>query len=100
MQLRPISVKMPAGLAFEIPDLLIMRGWAEFHDLEMTIELDIGEEGDDYEEMLSLYDPRQELLRWILWRSCDGIMVQAAAGRVMLFDQMMDVLAILNPDQE
>jgi hypothetical protein len=31
----------------------------------------------------------------MIWHSCDGIVVQAAMGRTMLFDSMADVLEIL-----
>jgi hypothetical protein len=33
----------------------------------------------------------------MLWRSCDGIAVQPAMGRMMLFDSMADALEILIP---
>lgn len=100
MQLPRTSVKVPTGLSFEIPDLLMLRGWADFHELRMAIELDVCAEGDEYEELLGLYDRTCAFRRWMLWRSCEGIIVQPAMGRTMLFDRMADVLEILIPPQD
>jgi hypothetical protein len=97
LQLPRTFVKTPTGLAFEIPDLLLLRGWADFHDLRMTIELDFCVDGEEYEELLGLYDAHRPFRRWMIWRSCDGIVVQPAMGRTMLFDNMADVPEILIP---
>ncbi len=95
MQLPRTSVKIPTGLSFEIPDLMMLQGWADFHDLRMSIELDVCAEGDEYEELLGLYDRDRAFRRWLVWRSCDGIVVQPAMGRPMLFDYMADALETL-----
>lgn len=100
MQLPRASVKVPTGLSFDIPDLLMLRGWAEFHDLRMTIELDVIADGDEYEEVLGLYDKACAFRRWMVWRSCDGIIVQPTMGRMMLFDHMADALEILIPTED
>jgi len=100
MQLPPLSFKVPTGLSFDIPDLVMMRGWADFHDLRLAIDLDVCADGDEYEELLGLYDPKRAFCRWMIWRSCDGIVVQPAMGRTMLFDHMADVLEILIPAQD
>jgi hypothetical protein len=100
MQLPRTSVKVPTGLSFEIPDLLMLRGWSDFHDLRMTIELDVCAEGDEYEELLGLYDRTRAFRRWMIWRSCDGLVVQPAMGRTMMFDHMADVLEILIPPRD
>jgi hypothetical protein len=97
LQLPRTFVKTPTGFSFEVPDLLMLRGWADFHDLRMTIELDLCADGDEYEEMLGLYDASRAFRRWMIWRSCDGIVVQPAMGRAMLFDDMADVLEMLIP---
>ncbi|MDR3531959.1 MAG: hypothetical protein P4L90_15595 [Rhodopila sp.] len=100
MQLPRTSVKLPTGLSFEVPDLLMLQGWTDFHDLRMAIELDVCAEGDEYEELLGLYDGNSAFRRWMIWRSCDGIVVQPAMGRTMLFDSMADVLEILIPPRD
>jgi hypothetical protein len=97
VQLPRTSVKVPTGLSFDVPDLLMLRGWADFHDLRMAIDLDVCAEGDEYEELLGLYDKDRAFRRWMIWRSCDGIVVQPAMGRTMLFDFMADALEILIP---
>jgi hypothetical protein len=97
VQLRPLPAKMPTGLSFDVPDLLMLQGWAEFHDLRMAIELDVCADGDEYEELLGLYDRDRAFRRWMIWRSCDGIVVQPAMGRPTLFDFMGDALDMLIP---
>lgn len=97
MQLRRTPAKIPTGFSFDIPDLLMLRGWADFHDLRMAIDLDVCADGDEYEELLGLYDKGRTLRRWMIWRSCEGIVVQPAMGRPMLFDFMGDALEMLIP---
>jgi hypothetical protein len=97
MQIPRAFVKAPTGLSFEIPDLLLLLAWSDYHDLRMAIELDVYLEDEEYEELLALYDRNCAFRRWMLWRSCDGIAVQPAMGRMMLFDSMADALEILIP---
>lgn len=97
MQLPRTTVKTPTGLSFDIPDLLMLQGWANYHDLRMTIELDLCVDDDDYEELIGLYDANRAFRRWMIWRSCDGIVVQPAMKRTMLFDTMAEVLESLIP---
>lgn len=95
MQLPRTSVATPTGFSFEIPDLVMLQGWSDFHNLRMVIELDVCADGDEYEELLGLYDRARAFRRWMIWRSCDGIVVQPAMGHTMLFDCMADALEIL-----
>ena len=97
MQLPRASNKLPTGLSFDVPDLLMLQAWAEFHDLRMSIDLDVCAEGDEYEELLGLYDKQSAFRRWMIWRSHQGIVVQPTMGRTMLFDHMSDVLDLLIP---
>ncbi len=97
MQLRRTPARMPIGLSFDIADLLMLRGWTEFHELRMTIDLDICADGDEYEELLGIYDSDCPVQRWMIWRSHDGIVVQPATGRPMLFGFMGDALETLIP---
>ena len=97
MQLRRTFAKLPAGLSFDIPDLLMLQGWTDFHDLCLTIELDVCAGGEEYEELLGLYDEDRTFRRWMIWRTRDGITVQPATGRTMLFDFMEDALEVLIP---
>lgn len=100
MQLPRMTVKLPTGLSFDIPDLLMVRGWAEFHSIRMTIDLDVCTDDDEYEEMIGLYDSSHVFRRWMLWRSREGIVVQPGVGRRMLFDAMGDALEFLLPARD
>lgn len=97
MQVPRTFSRLPTGLAFDIPDLLMLQAWADFHELRMAIELDVCADGDEYEELLGLYDRTRAFRRWMVWRSCDGIVVQPAMGHMMLFDAMADALEALIP---
>jgi hypothetical protein len=97
MQLPHIFAKPPTGFSFDIPDLVMLQGWSDFHDLRMSIELDVCADGEEYEELLGLYDGSSAFRRWMIWRSCDGIIVQPTMGRRMLFDCVADTLDILIP---
>jgi hypothetical protein len=97
MQLPRSTVKMPTGFSFDIPDLVMLRGWSDFHDLRMAIELDVCAEGEEYEELLGLYDRSRAFRRWMIWRSSDAIVVQPAMGHTMLFDCMAEALDTLIP---
>jgi hypothetical protein len=100
VQLPRTTVKTPTGLSFDIPELLMLQSWADFHDLRLAIDLDVCAEGDEYEELLGLYDKHRAFRRWVMWRSCDGIVVQPAMGHMMLFDYMADALEILIPARD
>ena len=34
-----LSPNAPTGLAFEIADLMLLQGWADFHDVQMTASM-------------------------------------------------------------
>lgn len=100
MQFPRTSVGSPTGISFEIPDLVMLQGWSDFHDLRMAIELDVCAENDEFEELLGVYDRAHAFRRWTIWRSRDGIVVQPAMGRTMLFDCVADVLEVLIPPRD
>nr|WP_294506101.1 hypothetical protein [uncultured Rhodopila sp.] len=100
MQLPRTTIQTPTGLSFDIPDLLLVRAWADFHNLRMEIELDIAAGGDEYEELLNLSSRGSERRRWMIWRSRDGIVVQPMMGRKMMFDVMADALEVLIPVED
>ena len=97
VQLPPTIVQTPTGLSFDIPDLLMIQAWADFHNLRMVIELDVAAGGDEYEELLGLYYGASEYRRWMIWRSADGIVVQPMMGRPMHFLALSDALEHLIP---
>ncbi len=100
MQLPRTTVQTPTGLSFDIPDLLMVKAWADFHNLRLEIELDIAAGGDEYEELLNLSYGTSQHRRWMIWRSSDGIVVQPMMGRKMLFDAMAVALEALIPIQD
>lgn len=97
MQLPHATAKLPTGLSFEIPDLLMLRAWAEYHELRMTIELDASTGSEEYEEIVNLSQQDSNFRRWMIWRSHEGIVVQPRVGRPMLFDMVADALELLIP---
>ena len=100
MQLRRLSVRMPTGLSFDVPDLVLARAWADFHELRMEMELDCSAEGDEYEEMIGLFERLTGFRRWSVWRSCDGIVAQPMVGRPMMFDSVAEALETLIPARD
>ena len=80
MDMLHITPKPPIGLAFEIADLLIMQGWAQFHGVRLVVELDHWVEGEEYEEVVAFYAKDSSLRRWIVWRSATEIVVQARSA--------------------
>ena len=92
-----ISRTAPTGLSFEIADLVLLQGWADFHGMQMTVELDHCVEGDEYEEVIAFYTPDNRLRRWILWRSASDIVVQPLIGRSCRYTSVADALETLLP---
>jgi hypothetical protein len=96
MQTPKLIPNAPTGLAFEIADLMMLQGWAEFHDVQMVVELDHCVEGEEYEE-IAFYAQDSQLRRWILWRAADGVIVQPLIGRSCRFATVADALETLVP---
>ena len=90
LQLPRTTLPAPTGLSFDVPDLLMLHAWAEYHELRMTIDLDTFTGSEEYEEIVNLSEADIPHHRWMLWRSADGIIVQPRMGRPMLFDMMAD----------
>ena len=97
MQTPKLIPNAPTGLAFEIADLMMLQGWAEFHDAQMVVELDHCVEGEEYEEVIAFYARDSQLRRWILWRAADGVIVQPLIGRSRRFKTVVDALETLVP---
>ena len=53
--------------------------------------------GEEYEELLPLYDKDEGFQRWTMWRSQNGIVVQPTMERTLLFDFIADALEALIP---
>jgi hypothetical protein len=97
METPQLSPHVPTGLAFEIADLMLLQGWADFHDVQMVVELDHCVEGDEYEEVIAFYSKDSRLRRWILWRGSAEIVVQPLIGRSCRYRSVVDALETLIP---
>jgi hypothetical protein len=93
----PASRNAPKGLSFEIADLMLLQGWADFHSMQMVVELDHCVEGEEYEEVIAFYVPDSHLRRWILWRTPNEVIVQPLIGRGCRFGTVADALESLIP---
>ncbi len=97
MHLPRSTLTPPTGFSFDVPDLLMLHAWAEYHHLRMRIDLDIFTDGEEYEEVVTLSESHDQYQRWIIWRSTEGIVVQPSIGRRVLFEAMADALDLLIP---
>jgi hypothetical protein len=97
MEMPKLTPRVPTGFAFEIADLMLLQGWAEFHDVQMVVELDHCVEGEEYEEVVAFYGNESAIRRWILWRSASEIVVQPLIGRGSRFKTVADALDSLMP---
>jgi hypothetical protein len=97
MEMPQITPKAPTGFAFEIADLMLLQGWAEFHDVQMVVELDHCVEGEEYEEVVAFYAKGSAIRRWILWRGSCDVVVQPLIGRGCRFGTVADALESLIP---
>jgi hypothetical protein len=87
------------AICFEVPELLLVTAWAEFHNLRMTIELDWSAEGIAYEEVITLQVPERRGPPWVLWRTCESVVLQPMAGRPRRFETISDALQAICPEQ-
>jgi hypothetical protein len=85
----------PVGIAFSVPELLILRAWAEYHDIRVVVELDHCVDGSEYEEVVALYPPGVSLRQWTLWRSRDGVVVEPRHGRTFKADCISELVQTL-----
>ncbi len=93
----PLLTALPMGLAFELPDLVMVQGWSEYHDLRMVVELDYSAEGEEYEEVLALYPQDSSFRRWMMWRGACDVVVQPMMGRAAHFGSVAEALEHLIP---
>lgn len=96
----PVAGLMPRslrGLSFSIADLVLLKSWAEAQDLRMTIHLDHGVEGEEYEEVVSLSRAERSLSQWIIWHDGTSVFVQPLIGRAQCHDSVVSVIEALSP---
>lgn len=89
-------IHLTTGAAFDLADLMPLRAWAEFHGLRMDVDLGHCLDGAACDEIVVLAE-RHSPLRWMLWRSVSGIVLQPMLGHGREFASMSDVLTALHP---
>ena len=93
----PLLTALPTGLAFEVADLVLVQGWAEYHDVRMVVELDYCADDEEYEEVLALYKQGSSFRRWMMWRSVSEVVVQPMMGRALHFASVATALEHMIP---
>lgn len=82
----------PVGIAFTLPELMILTAWAEFHEVRVVLELDNCIDGAEYEEVAALYFPDSPLRQWTLWRAPDAVVVEPLNGPAFRADCIAELL--------
>lgn len=78
------------GASFAVPDLIIAKGWADYHGLRFSIELDRKIDGIMHEEVLCFELPR--FRRWELWRSGYAVIARPDSRVLIRFDSLPEAL--------
>lgn len=100
MNAETLLLSTPCGLSFSIADLILVKGWADAQSFRMTIHLDHGVEGEEYEEVLAFSKNESSLCQWILWRNADQVFVQPLIGRPQSYDSVADALNAVCPPED
>lgn len=82
----------PSGVSFSLPELLLTQSWAEFHDVRMVVELDYAFDGQEYEEVISLYRTGGNCRRCLMWRTAEFVVIQPIIGRMSRFSSLSSAL--------
>lgn len=85
-------VAPPAGLAFAIGDLLLMKEWADLHDVAMTVQIDHGIEDEEYEEVVAFRTGQNAACFLLIWRSAEVVVIQPLVGRPRRYRSVSHVL--------
>jgi hypothetical protein len=86
---------VPKGVAFEIADLILVKGWADFHNFRMVVRLDHGAAGEEYEEVIAFHTGMDSPCQFIVWRSPKAVFVQPLLGRKRRFGSVAAALGSL-----
>jgi hypothetical protein len=86
----------PRGLAFEIAELALMRSWADSHDCRMSIRLDHGADGEEYEEVIAFEADTSSHCQLIIWRNAVAVFVQPLIGRMRRYGSVANALDSLD----
>jgi hypothetical protein len=89
----------PKGLSFEIGDLIFSKAWADFHDFRMSVCLDHGAEGEEYEEVIVIHAGTSCLGRLLLWCNADNVFVQPLIGKRRRYSSVAEALESIQPPE-
>jgi hypothetical protein len=95
MPVTRIKHKPLRGLSFDIADLMLFGAWAESRNLRMTVRLDHGVDGEEFEEVLAFSKGDSPLTRWLMWRDKTAVFVQPIIGRTQRFKTSGEVMESL-----
>jgi hypothetical protein len=90
-----LSFKAPNGLAFEISDHMIIRGWADLHNYLAAVRLDHGLADEEYEEVIAFHPGVSRQCRMMMWRNAETVFVQPLVGRLRRYQSVSDALEFM-----
>jgi hypothetical protein len=89
---RAARPEQPQGIAFEIADLLLIRGWADLHEYRMLVVLDHASDDEEYEEVIAFHRGNKPVCHLIMWRDAKSVTVQPLIGRRQRFASVAKAL--------
>jgi hypothetical protein len=95
-RLPPTRSAKPAGIAFAIRELVLLRAWAEWRGLRMDIALDHTGADGEYEELVCLYRPGALVPALALWRTASAVVVEGVRARPERFGSLSTALEALS----
>jgi hypothetical protein len=86
---------LPKGIAFEIADLVLVKGWADRRNLRMVVRLDYGTDCEEYEEVIAFHPESSSSCPLIMWRTAKAVFVEPLIGRRCRYGSVAKALARL-----
>jgi hypothetical protein len=79
-------------MAFTISDLLLVKDWADRHDISMTVELDHRVDDEDCDELIAFRTCGSASRFLLIWRDAEAIFAQPLVGRRLRFRSISHLL--------
>jgi hypothetical protein len=92
---KPLSFPRPKGLSFEVKDLVLIRDWADLHDVIVAVRIDHGTTGEEYEEVIAFHTRLSPVCLLIMWRNAEAVFLQPLLGERQQYGWVGDALASL-----
>lgn len=91
------SIELQVGVAFSPAQLTLLRGWSEFHELTMCMDLAEDMPGVPFDEAILLAG-RNDSRMWLIWRTPEGVALKLPTGRTTSHASLADALcAAISP---